>query len=880
MLRSWASAPLSALAGLALLCAAWAANVTDPVERGAFDAAAKAFQDLNFDRAEREFGEFARAWPESSLRSEAVLLQARARFSRTNAAGAIDLLTAALPQAGKLTDQYQFWLGESRFEAGQFEKAAEAYGHLVRDFTNSPHLFAAAHHEALARFRLGQHTNVVALLGSPERAFQRAAKASPTNALAVAGRLLLGESLLATREFLTAEQVARTLEAPWLDREDDWRRRFLLGRVLIEAGRPAEALTEATNLVRWASALRRPEMQAESFALQGAVLERLGELAAAAASFTNNFTTNAPAELRRRALFKAVGLNLAQTNKEPDTIAMLELFSAQYPADASLDFAQLKLGDLRLREFQGLSISTNTPAGRANVLLAALTNLSRVVLVHTNSPHRDQAYYLRGWCFWHQGRPAEAAADFGEAVRRLPKSEDQAIARFKLGEAQAQLKDFTNAMRNFGLVVDQYASIPHVRDTYLDQALYQQMSAAIAATNLAVADDAVAKILSWFPESYFSDRALLRYGSELNRMDKPVQARDKFYLLLERFPKSTNAPQVHLAIASTYRQEFDWTNTVRKLDEWVRLFPTNSARADVEFQRAEFTDKTGGTNAMSLFSNFVARFPGHTNAPLAQFRVGDYYFSLGDAYDKAEASYQLLFQNTNWPDSDLKHMARLSAGRAAFLRGGQGYRDATNYFVALVNGDRVPREIQAQAFFALGDTYRRSAEDGVLIATDPYGDAINAYNRITNNFPTNRLAALAMGAIGDCHLQRAGKNNDPKELELAAGAYQRAMTWTGAEVEARSLAEFGLGEVRLKQGRAKEAADHWSNILYGKGATEAGVLSLIGTAGEHLAKLREDQGEWAAAIQIYQRMQQMFPSRRQTLQLKIDRAQTMLNGAK
>lgn len=878
--RTWASALLAALAGLVLLCAAFAADPIDPVERTAFDAAAKAFQDLNFERAEREFGAFSKTWPESQLRSEAVLLQARARFSRTNAVGAIELLIAGLPQAGKLADQFQFWLGEARFEAKQFEKAAEAYGHLARDFTNSPHLFAAAHHEALARFRLGQHTNVVALLRTPERAFQRAAKASPTNTLAVSGWLLLGESLLATRDFPAAEQVARTLEAPWLDREDDWRRRFLLGRVLIEGGRPAEALTEATNLVRWASALRQPELQAESFALQGAVLEKLGELAAAVASFTNNFTTNAPPELRRRALFKAVGLNLAQTNKEPETIAMLELFSTRYPADPSLDFAQLTLGDLRLREFHGLSSATNTPAGRTNVLLAALTNLNRVVLIHTNSSHRDQAFYLRGWCFWHQGRPAEAAADFDEAARRLPKSEDQAIARFKLGEAQAQLKDYPNAMRNFALVVEQYAEVEHVRNTYLDQALYHQMSSAMAVTNLAVAEDAVVKILKWFPDSFFSDRALLHFGGELNRMDKPVEARGKFQLLLDLFPKSTNAPQVHLAIVKTYRQEQDWTNTVRKLDEWVRLFPTNQARADVEFDRAYFSDQARlVTNAFLLYTNFVARFPAHSNAPLAQLWVGHYYFNQSQ-YDKAEASYQLLYQNTNWITSELRHEARMDAGRAAFSRGQQGYRDATNYFVALVNDDRAPKEIQAQAFFALGDTYRKAAEDGVLIAADPYGDAIIAYSRITNNFPTNRLAASAMGAIGNCHLQRAGKNNDSKELELAAGAYQKAMLWPGAETEARCLAEFALGDVRFKQGRAAEAAEHWSNLLYGKTAPENEVPHLVSMAGEHLAKLREEQGDWAAAIRIYERLQQMFPARRPVLQLKIDRARTMLNGAK
>ncbi len=866
------------LCGL-LLLAGWlhlgAAEFSDPLEERDFTAAAKAFQDLNHERAEREFGEFIKHWPSSEFRAEAVLRQAQSRHARTNFTGAIDLLTAGLPQAGKLADQYQFLLGEAQFEAGQFAKAATTYALVVRDFTNSPHLLTAAHHEALARFKLGnQRAKVVSLLSDPNGAFQRAAKGSPTNSLVVNGTLLLGEALLAGQELPAAEQAARSLADRRLAPELQWTRDFLLGRVLFQARRGAEALNVATNLVRLASAINTQPQLAESFALQGSVLEQLGEQAAAVSSFTNNFTTNAPPELRRLALAKSVELNRKQ-NKHAETITMLEAFTAQYPRDPSLDIAQLTLGELRVKEFHGLAGGTNGPA-QTNLLAMAVTNLSYVLQNYTNSQFAGQARYQRGWCYWHQGRPNEAAADFEAAVKLLPKNEDQAVARFKLGESQAMLKDYTSAMQNFALVVEQYGDLPHVKNTYFDQALYQQMSAAIAVTNLTVADDAVSKILNWFPDSFFSDRALLRYGTELNRMDKPGEARTKFQLLLDRFPKSTNAPQVHLAIAGTYRQEFDWTNTVRRLDEWVRLFPTNAAIADVEFERAYFSDRAGlATNAFQLYTNFVARFPAHTNAPLAQLLVGHFFFNQGQ-YDKAEASYQLLFQNPRWAASDLRYDAQMDAGRAAFLR--QSYRDATNYFVALLNDDRVPKSIQAEAFFALGDTYLNAAQDRVLIATDPYGDAIIAFSRITNNFATNRLAPLAVARIGDCLLQRAGRDKDPKQLDLAAEAYQKAMTWPGADAVVRSRAELALGDAREKQGRTKDAADHWSNLLYLKNLRpeESPDLNSVHEAGVSLARLREEQRDWAGAIAIYQRLQEMFPARRSVFQMRIDRARQML----
>lgn len=330
------------------------------------------------------------------------------------------------------------------------------------------------------------------------------------------------------------------------------------------------------------------------------------------------------------------------------------------------------------------------------------------------------------------------------------------------------------------------------------------------------------------------------------------------------------------------RQEGNWTGAARQYDDWLRRFPTNTARADVEFENAMFGEQAGATNALALFTNFVARFPAHTNAPLAQFRVGDLYFNQGDAFDKAETSYQLLFQNTNWPDSRLKHLARLAAGRAAFER--DGFKDATNYFNELVtqaNADRVPKDIQAQAFFALGDTYIKASQAGQPLAEDEFGDAIIAFGRITNStfFPNSPLAAAAMGRIGECLLQRAGRSQDAQQLELAGEAFLRTVAWPGADAETRGLAEIGAGLVREKQGRAKNALDHWSNVFYQKNLApgEAPSLGPIKTAGTHLGRLREERMEWAQAAAIYESMQQMFPPLRDALKLRIDRLRPLIN---
>ena len=84
-------------------------------------------------------------------------------------------------------------------------------------------------------------------------------------------------------------------------------------------------------------------------------------------------------------------------------------------------FVQRWLGDLKLREAQMLTVSTNAPVARTNLVLAAVTNLNRVVLTYTNSPFRPEAIYLRGWCRWELDQPAGAAVDFAAGVARTTK---------------------------------------------------------------------------------------------------------------------------------------------------------------------------------------------------------------------------------------------------------------------------------------------------------------------------------------------------------------------------------------------------------------------------------------------------------------------------
>jgi tetratricopeptide (TPR) repeat protein len=238
------------------------------------------------------------------------------------------------------------------------------------------------------------------------------------------------------------------------------------------------------------------------------------------------------------------------------------------------------------------------------------------------------------------------------------------------------------------------------------------------------------------------------------------------------------------------------------------------------------------------------------------------------------------------------------AGRAAMA--GQRYKNARDYFDWLItNGplhvaaSPIPVPLAAQAYLFRGDTFTLESGEGMTNALARYGEAITAFAKVATQLPTNQLAALAWGRIGDCHLQLA--TQDPaqaaKRYESAAEAYRRVIE-SSASVKARSQAEVGLGIVLRKQAPLRpvpeqaaaldQALDHYLRVFYGKNLRdgEAPDPYWLKEAGLEAAALAESLGKWNQAISLYQRLQIELPPLRARLDKKIEQAQRALEPAK
>jgi TolA-binding protein len=864
------------------------AAVSEP-EISAFNPAAKAFQDRLFERAEREFGEFVKKFPNSEKRGEAILLQAEARYELGLFEAAIRLLNESFKQAGALADQYLFWLGECNLQKANYPEAAAAYGRLLQEHPASSWRLAASYGQALASFRLNDPQTTIRLLQPPESDFQRAATNSTNRTLAAKGFLLLAEAQMLKRDYAAGRETLGRTTLTNLPPDQEWFRQQLFTRVEIAQDQRQAALSRTTNLVALAESLKQPGLLAHAFTLQAEVLQLLERPVQAAEAYDRILgIPDMPAPMLRQSLQRIIDMLVAQ-NQLTNAVERLERFIRQNPKDTALDSLQVNLGEIKLKEFKILSGSTNglgTIPLLTNLLNSARGHFDLVISQLTNSVLTGKALLDRGWILWEEakildqpGRLFEAQTAFEAATRKLPKSEDQATARFKWADCQYKLKDYASAITNYLYLIQSYEEIAPIKASLFDQVYYQLARLRLDQNDLPNAAQAVENLLILFPTNPLTEHALLLYAQALNENGKAAPARESLLNFTRRFPLSNLKPEAELAMARTYIGQRDWTNALGLYNTWLTNYLQHPSRPQAMFDRAWVCDLAQQeTNAFNYFTNFVATFPRDPLAQKAQNWVANYYFNQ-ENWSLAELNYQLVYQNTNWPATDLAFQARLMAAKTAFAR--QGYNNASGYLTNLLADPLCPTTLRPQAFFMLGDVLVEQIATSTNRLAN-FNEAFQAFDRITTQYKTNRITPLAWGRIGDCHLQYASET--PENYEKAMKAYQQVLDWKSSEVPvlARNQAEVGIGTCLEKMAKLKVSSDeqklllekaleHYLNVVYGKNLLPGETPDPVFLRNSAFAagRLLSDLNRKSEAVEIYKRIREPLPSLKATIEQRV-----------
>lgn len=850
-------------------------------EKGAFDAASNALRDGFYDRAEVWFGEYLATYTNSTRLSEAMLCQAQARLEMTNYAGALALLTNAPNSAGKLADKYLYWQAEVYRRKADYATAAELFGKLVMQHTNSTRRLEAAIGEATARSKLGDWKRVAELLQQADGVFQVALRSNPANEWVWYGCLLLAEAQILRQDFGAAEQILLPLAKYPMPPRLAWQRQYFLCQLQLAQQRLDDALQGATNLLALAAVTGQRQSMAESTTFQAALLERLGRSEEAVRAYTNNLAEGLPADHQRQALLKITELSLAR-NKIAEAAQTLDSFCVRYPDAASADLALLTLAELRLRQYltgetnRFEAVSTNAPmvTNRLQQAVAALNT----VLTKT-SPLVGKAQLDLGWCYWLDNDWAKCQAACQAALALLPPSADRATAHFKLGDAQFQQKDYEGGLTNYNAVVALCGQIPELKTNLCEPALYQAVRAGLAAGKVTVAEAALKQLLETYPAGFYTDRALLQTGQEEGRKN-PLRARQYFAEFVQKVPGAPLMPELRLAIARTFEQEGKWSEALQEYGAWIERYTNSTALPRAKYHQALASYHSGSTNALALFSKLPEQYPTNEFAPLAQWWVADYYYQNGDP-GKAEQYYKPFFQTTNWPNSPLTYPARMMAGRAALAC--QRWTDAIEHFTNLTRDASCPTNILIQAMFAYGDA---------LISLDPtnYPNAARLCNLIVTQYPNRPEAVLALGQRANCLLQQWAQEARPVDSPTnALLAFREVIAHPRADFSARSIARVGLATVLQKQADLvastnqtailREALDQCLAVYYWQKELRDGEQPdwfWIKKAGLEAAALAERLQDWQAAINVYRGLKTQLPPLEPMLEKKIAKAQESL----
>ena len=876
---------------LLILCGPLPLRAADSPETRAFGSASEAFRAGLYPRSEAEFADFLLKHPNSPRAMEAVLYQAQARLQQSNYAGAITLLAARQPQAGTLADQFVFWQAEALLRKGDFKEAAATFQSLADQFPTSEHRLDAALGQAAALAKVADWEKVVAVLTQTNSAFQLALQNSATNELVLRGHLALLEAFIARKEFSAAERTLESAAKLPATPVTDWQRQFLTCRLRVEQGRAVEALQGTTNLLTLATNAGQRQLLADTMVMRAGILERLGRIDDALASWQQNLIDVLPVDRQRQALLQITELALAHS-RFTNAVQALEKFLAQHPASPDADLALLTLGEMKLRLLAPMIVGTRLAAEATNnvstnLLQQATVAFDTLVRNYPQSPLLGKAQLNLGWCLLLDGRTAECQQPLQQAIARLAPSVDQATAYFKLADAQFQEKNYAASLTNYETLAAKFSEVPQVRNTLLEPALYQAVRAALATGKVESATNSLSRILSWFPNGFHADRAVLLTGQEYGRQKDLARARELFLTFLNTSANAALKPEIELAIARTFEQETNWDAAITRYDTWLQAHTNHTEIPRAEYCRAWATFQSGNeTNTLALMTNFISHWPTNELAPLARWWVADYNFRQGGpGLVEAEKNYQLLFQN--WPASDFAYQARMMAGRVAVAR--YAWTDAQAYFTKLFNDTNCPTDLRAQALYAYGDTLiSMDTESTNRLAN--YDAALRVFTRICDLYPTNPIAPLAWGQRATCLLQWVQASAEPSAVSNACQAFQQVIDSPAASVQARSIAHVGLA-LAIEKGAAQKppqemardlgrARDHVLDVFLGnpKVLREGDQPDIFWTrkAGQEAGRLSEALREWAQAITIYEKLIEMMPPLRSRFEKNILRVREQM----
>ncbi len=575
------------------------------------------------------------------------------------------------------------------------------------------------------------------------------------------------------------------------------------------------------------------------------------EYADAASSFERIKVFQPKSKIAPKALLMAAEYFDKASDPEDAKRVLTSLFT-EYPADALVPEAHLRLGQIFFREGNLISAGKELAKAReagADTELKGKITIELGKLAEAEGSRNEAENLYRSLIEPENGTKLKATPKAGKNTKQnLSPSEAQ--ARLLLGKLLHTSGRSDDAAAQFSALTADSASIS---ENILQQALFELGKIYYENKKYKPAAEAFGRSLNYPVDSSLALTARLRLGESYTALKEYRRALDAYAPVISQ---SGAAPEKRLALirsalASVKLKEY--TAAAKLFSQFSEEYPGDKELPEVLFRTAEIERNflKDGQKAADLYKEFLLKYEKNKY-------VDDAEFGLGEAYELAHENAQAMkaYDNvlTHYKSSPFYESAQ---ERKQFL---QNYhapdREKGTEQLALLMGDLILEKPRAELAMRLGDIYFNILLD--------YQQAALQYQKVESI-----STGLPAGQEGSAIREEAAYKRTQALMKLAlvenpAGTDTNSLPETKTALldfitqypagKYAQRAEFDLFSLQLPDADATKRIDICKQFLnnYPESPFVPDVLLVLGNA-------YRDKGFLDASIQIYKLLATKFP---------------------
>ena len=698
------------------------------------------------------------------------------------------------------TARARYYLGECRFQRGEFAQAAAAYDDLIAKHPQDELVADALYALGTAREELKQ-------TDSARQAYEQLAKRFPQNPLVTEVRMRQAELLFADGNFVAAEPLFASIRGKQEFELADLAA-MRQARCVYEAGK----LNEAASLY-WGVTKTFPDT--DHFA------------AAVLAGAKCYFLTGQYSKARS-------GLQRISTLAMPEAAEANQWLARSYLKEGQPSRA-LQVIDDALRRFRNSDQVPDLELARIDTLYEIKDSRSQTVEQYAAFAKRypqheqaAQAQYMAALTALDGSDPRAAGRYAEQFLKSFPDDALKPDVLFIAAESQllgGDHKAAAESYRDFLARSPQHVNAP--------QARVRRGLALHLAGDYSQAIDWLEKEADKLSDKSLRSEALGLIGrsyASQERFEPAAAALQKSFL---EEPNREQNDETLLILADAYRRTDRPQDADEQLRKLVQRFPNSSRLDEAHFRLGEAAYAAGDLEkAVGEYSSVIKQWPNGTFAPHAKYGLGWTLFNLGESARSIAVMTQLI---ENFPKSELRPKALYVRAMAEYQAGehSAALRDADAFLTTKPTGSDLGDALYVKGL--------------ALAGSQRFEQAAAVYHQILKGSPKYAAADKVAYELGWAYVE-LGKTNE------AVAAFRKLATdYPQSPLAAES--QFRVGESLYDAERYSEAA-----TAYRKAASQAGKTPIAESALHKLGWSLLNSDQFAAAATAFDDQLKSFPS--------------------